>query len=128
MGETERAAGCRTFRLRKSIGAVAAAAIAGVRRVLRRVAARVGGRGRFNDLAADAHHPLMLQQLHGAGAVPGVAHKAARQEIDALGTELVGAGELRRVALRDVVHDGPLVVEVGPRPATRHHLKNDAAE
>lgn len=70
----------------------------------------------------------MLEQLDGGVALLGVAGEAAQEEVEALGAELVGRGKLRRVALGDVVHDGPLVVEVGPGPAARRHLEDDAPE
>jgi hypothetical protein len=52
----------------------------------------------------------MLEQLYCRGAFGRVALEALLQEVDALVTELVPRGELRRVALGDVVHDSPFVV------------------
>lgn len=70
----------------------------------------------------------MLQQLSSGRTFLRIAHEATLEEIDALGTELVDGWELWRVALRDVVHDGPLVVERGPGAATGRHLEDDATE
>lgn len=70
----------------------------------------------------------MLQQLRGRGALLRVAIKAPFQKIDAGLAELLRGRELRRVALRNVVHDGPFVVEGGPGPAAGRHLEDDAAE
>ncbi len=70
----------------------------------------------------------MLQQLDRRIALLGVTHKAPLEEINALRAELVGRRQLRRVALGNVVHDGPLVVEVRPRPAARRHLEYDAPQ
>lgn len=89
------------------------------------------GAGRLGleaELRAERHDPLMLEQLDGAGALVGVAVEALHQEVDALLAELVAPGELRRVALRDVVHDRPLVVHGRPGPAARGHLEDHAAE
>lgn len=43
-------------------------------------------------------------------------------------TELIPAGKLGRIALGDVVHDRPLVIEAGPRSPPSGHFENDTAE
>lgn len=88
------------------------------------VAARVCGRGLGleAELGAQRHDPLVLEQLDGGGALVGIAIEAFDEEVDALLAELVAGGELRRVALRDVVHDGPFVVHRGPGAAASGHF------
>lgn len=70
----------------------------------------------------------MLQQLHGGRALGGIPDETASQEVDPLRAELVLTGQLGRVALGNVVHDGPLVVQVGPWPSASRHLEDDTAE
>lgn len=70
----------------------------------------------------------MLQQFDSRRPLPRVPQEAPIQKVDAASAELIGVGQLRRVALRDVEHDGPLVVEGGPGAAARGHLEDDAAE
>lgn len=73
---------------------------------------RVTRRSRLNtDLVPNRHDPLMLQQLDGRRPLPRIPQEAFIQEIDAASTELVRVRQLRRIALGDVEHDGPLVVE-----------------
>jgi hypothetical protein len=70
----------------------------------------------------------MLQQLRRRYTLHGITLETALQEIDARVAELIGAGELWRVALRNVVHDGPFVVHGGPWSATSCHFEDNAAE
>lgn len=81
-----------------------------------------------DNLLPDRHDPFTLQQLRRTRSPLRISIKAPLQELDPLGTQLVFARQLRRVALRDVVHDGPLVVETGPRSTAGAHLEYDAAE
>lgn len=81
-----------------------------------------------HDLLPDLADPAALEQLGGAGATAGIALEAATQKRQALLAQLLLRRQLRRVALRDVVHDGPLVVERGPGSAARAHFQDDAAE
>lgn len=83
---------------------------------------------RFHNPISDRHDPLVAEQVDGLGPLLGIAHEAALQEVDALRAELVRRRQGRWVALRDVVHDGPLVVQVGPRSSPGGHLEDDAAE
>tara|TARA_R110002003_G_scaffold106_17_gene8859 strand:+ start:1742 stop:2167 length:426 start_codon:yes stop_codon:yes gene_type:complete len=70
----------------------------------------------------------VLEQFDGGGALGGVALEALFQKVDALVAELLAAGQLGRVALGNVVHDGPFVVHGRPGPAAGCHFKDDAAE
>lgn len=70
----------------------------------------------------------MLQQLNRRGPLPRVAKEAFIQEIDPSSTELVRVRQLWRVALGDIEHDGPFVVEGCPGAATGGHLEDHAAE
>lgn len=70
----------------------------------------------------------MLQQLNRRRPLLRVAHEAPPQKVNPLRAELVRRRELRRVSLGDVVHDGPLVVEIGPGASPGRHLEDDAAE
>ena len=96
---------------------------------------RGGGQGRRfarrarvqRDLFLDEQDPVMLQQFGGGAATFGVAVEAALEEVEPELAELLSRWQLRRLALRDVVHDGPLVVEVRPRSAAADHLEDDAA-
>lgn len=81
-----------------------------------------------DNLLADCHDPIALQQLRRARPPLWIPLEAPSQEFDALLTQLIFTRQLRRVALSDVVHDGPLVVEGSPGAAPRAHLENDAAE
>lgn len=83
---------------------------------------------RLDDLIADGHDPLMLEELDGARPFPGVPSKASLEEIDTLRAQLVRARQLGRVALSNVVHNSPFVVKIRPRSATGCHLENDAAQ
>jgi hypothetical protein len=80
------------------------------------------------DLIPDGHYPLVLQQLRRRRSFLGIANEAFLQKVDARWAELVGARELWRVALCNVVHDSPLVVERGPRSTASSHLENNAAQ
>lgn len=88
----------------------------------------IARRRRLNHLVPDGHYPLVLQQLDGRRSLLRISRKAPHQEVDALRAELLRRRQLRRVALRNVVHDGPFVVQVGPRPPARRHLEDDAAQ
>ena len=81
-----------------------------------------------DDLLSDLHDPRALQQLGRTRAAAGILLKASPQELDALGTELIPAGQLRWVPLGDVVHDRPLVVQARPRAAAGCHLEDHAPE
>lgn len=70
----------------------------------------------------------MLQQLCRTRSHTGVPRKTSLQEIYSCLAQLVSRRELWRIALRNVVHDGPLVVKACPGPATCRHLENHAAE
>lgn len=70
----------------------------------------------------------MLQQVHSRRALGGIPDETASQEIDTLRAELILAGQLRRVALGNVIHDGPLVVQVRPWSSAGCHLEDDTAE
>jgi hypothetical protein len=70
----------------------------------------------------------VLQQLDRRVPLLGIPHEAALEEVDTLRAELVRRRQLRWVALGDVVHDGPLVVEVGPGPAAGGHLEDDTTQ
>lgn len=70
----------------------------------------------------------MLQQLDRRRSLPRIPQEALIQKVDAASAELVRVRQLRRVALGDVEHDGPLVVEGGPGAAAGGHLEDDAAE
>ena len=83
--------------------------------------------GRY-DLLPDGADPVTLQQLRRTGPSLRIALEASLQEIDALLTQLLSAGQLRRVALGDVVHDGPFIVEACPWTAAGAHLKDNATE
>lgn len=80
------------------------------------------------ELRAQGHDPLVLEQFHGAGTLVRITLKALHQEVDALFAELVAAGELWRISLGDVVHNGPFVVHGCPWASTSSHLKDDAPE
>ena len=84
--------------------------------------------GLQRHLPPQAHDPLIAQEFRRGRALRRVPLETLLQETDALGAQLVAAGQLGRVALRDVVHDGPLVVEQGPGPAAGRHFEDDAAE
>jgi len=81
-----------------------------------------------HNLLSDLHDPLTLQQLGRARPPPRILLETPPQEVNTLGTELVSAGQLRRVALRNIVHDRPLVVQGCPGPPPGRHLKDHAAE
>lgn len=70
----------------------------------------------------------MLEEFDGADALGGIALEAFLEEVDAGLAQLVARGELRWVALRDVVHYGPFVVHGCPGTATGCHFENHAAE
>lgn len=93
-----------------------------------RASVRVTTPAADDDLLPDGHDPVALQQLRRARPALRIPLEAAPQEVDALGAQLVLARQLRRVALGDVVHDGPFVVERGPGPAARAHFEDDAPE
>lgn len=72
--------------------------------------------------------PFTLQQLRGTRSPLRIPIEAPLQKINALSTQLLSAWQLRWVALRDVVHDGPLIVQTCPWATTGAHFKDDAAE
>ena len=80
------------------------------------------------DLFPDRADPVTLQQLGSTGSSLRVALEASLQEIYALLTQLLSAWQLRWVALGDIVHNGPLVVETRPWTAASAHFKNHAAK
>ena len=80
------------------------------------------------DLRLDDLDPLVLEELRRRRALLGVAREALLQEVHPLRAQLVRRRQLWRVALRDVVHDGPFVVEGRPRPPARCHLQDHAPE
>ena len=79
-------------------------------------------------LGAQRHDPLVLKQFNGAGTLVRIAVEAFHQEIDALLTELVAGGKLWRIALRYVVHDGPLVIHGCPWATTCCHFENNTTQ
>lgn len=80
------------------------------------------------DLFSDCADPVTLQQLGSTGSSLWVALEASLQELYALLTQLLSAWQLRWVALGDVVHDGPFVVETRPGTAAGAHFEDHAAE
>lgn len=92
------------------------------------VATITGRSGIDADLGPDGHDPLMLQELSGRSSLPGVADETSLQEVDSLGAQLVTTGQLGWVSLCNIVHDGPLVIQAGPRTTACGHLKDDAAQ
>jgi hypothetical protein len=93
-------------------------------------AARFGaGRlGLETELGAERHDPFVLEEFDSADALSGIALEAFLQEVDTGLAELVARGELRWVALGDVVHDGPFVVHRCPGAAAGRHFEDHAAE
>lgn len=81
-----------------------------------------------HHLLPDTLDPFTLQQLRGTGPPLWIPIEAPFQERNALSTQLLPAWQLRWVALRDVVHDGPLVVQTCPWATTGAHFQDDAAE
>ncbi len=69
-----------------------------------------------------------MQQLRRTGPPLRVPIEAPFQEPDALSAQLLPARQLRWVALRDVVHDSPFVVQTRPGATARAHFEDDAAE
>ena len=82
----------------------------------------------WNDLFPDGADPITLQQLRRTGSSFRIALEASLEEFYALLTQLLSTGQLRRVALGDIVHDGPFIVEARPRTAASAHLEDHAAE
>lgn len=70
----------------------------------------------------------MLQQFRRRRPPHRIPLEAPFQKVDAAVAQLVARRQLRLVALRNVVHDGPLVVQGRPRSAACRHLKDHAAE
>lgn len=68
------------------------------------------GGGFHDDLLADGNDPFVLQEFGGGRAATGIAFEAAAHEVDAQVAELVTGWKHWLLALRDVVHDRPLVV------------------
>lgn len=69
-----------------------------------------------------------MQQLGSTCSSLRITLEASLQELYALLTQLLSARQLRWVALGDIVHDGPLVVEARPGTAAGAHFENHAAE
>lgn len=82
----------------------------------------------WHDLFSDCADPVTLQQLGSTRSSLRVALEASPEKLYALLTQLLSAGQLRWVALGNVVHDGPLVVEARPGAAAGAHLKDHAAK
>ena len=80
------------------------------------------------QLSPQTHNPLMLQQLHGGRPRLGIPLKASFQKVDPGLAQQIGGRQLRGVPLRNVIHDGPLVVHVCPGTTTRYHFEDDASE
>lgn len=70
--------------------------------------------------------PLALQQLGSTCSPLRIPIKAPFQEVNAFFAQLLSTWQLGWIALRDVIHDGPLVVETGPGPPPSAHLEDDA--
>ena len=81
-----------------------------------------------DNLLPDRHDPFALQQFRRTSSLLGIAVKAPFQKLNTLGAQLVFVRQLRWVALSDVVHDGPFIVETGPRSTASAHLKDNATE
>ena len=81
-----------------------------------------------HNLLPNTLDPIALQQLHRTSPPLRISLKTAFQKFHALLAQLVPARQLRGIALRDVVHDCPFVVEAGPGAAAGAHFKDDAAE
>ena len=82
----------------------------------------------WHDLFPDGANPFALQQLRRTGPPLRIALEASLQELYALLTQLLSTRQLRRVALGDIVHDGPLIVEARPGTPPGAHLEDHAAE
>lgn len=80
------------------------------------------------QLRPERHDPLMLEQFDRTSTFVRIALEAFLQKVDALLAQLIPCGQLRRIALSNVVHDSPLVVHGGPGATTSSHFKNHAAE
>lgn len=76
----------------------------------------------YDNLLPDRHDPFTLQQFRRTRSLPRISIEAPLQEFDPFGAQLVFVRQLRRVALSDVVHDGPLVVETCPGSTASAHL------
>lgn len=70
----------------------------------------------------------MLQQLEGCCSLSRIAHEAALEEVDTVWAELIWSGELWWVALGDVVHNSPFIVQVCPRTSTCGHFEDHAPQ
>jgi hypothetical protein len=89
----------------------------------------LAGRARLDmHLRLDDHDPLVPKKLCGRCTLLWIAHEALFQEVHTLWAQLVRRRQLGRIALCDVVHNGPFVVEARPGASARRHLKNHAAE
>jgi len=86
-------------------------------------------RGRWlNNLASNSHDPFVLQKLDGTCPLLGIPGETPIKEVDTLFAKLICAWQLWRVSLCNVIHNGPFIVQVGPRPPTSSHLKDNAAK
>lgn len=83
---------------------------------------------RRHNLLPNTADPFTLQQFRRARPPLRIALKAPFQKLEALLAQLLSTGQLRRIALRNVVHDSPLVVETGPGAAAGAHFEDDTAE
>lgn len=70
-----------------------------------------GGSRLQNHLLADGDDPLVLEKLRSCGSSERVAFKAATEEVDAQVAELILGWQRWLVALSDVIHDRPFVVQ-----------------
>ena len=72
--------------------------------------------------------PFALQKLRSARSPLRISFETSAEELNALLAQLLSAWQLRRIALSNVVHDGPFVVETGPWTTTCTHFQDDAAK
>lgn len=70
----------------------------------------------------------MLQQFRRSRTSHRIPLEALFQKVDPALTQLVPRWELRLIALRNIVHDGPFVVQASPGSAACGHLEDHAAE
>lgn len=81
-----------------------------------------------HNLLPYRHDPVTLQQLRRTRPPLRIPLEAPPQKLDPLRAQLLLARQLRRIALGDVVHDSPLIVQARPRPTTGAHFEDDAAQ
>ena len=68
----------------------------------------------------------MLQKLRRTRPLRRISLETLLQEVLAALAQLVFSGLLWRIALGNVVHDGPLIVQRRPRTTTSAHLEDHA--